>query len=274
MVSAAEFHYIADLVRTHAAIVLEAGKEYLVETRLEPLARKEGYPSLSHMIEALRALPINDGLHAAVIDALTTNETLFFRDFYPFEALRQIIIPDLITRRQSFRQLTFWSAACSSGQEPYSLAMLLREHFPQVKDWQITIAASDISEASLERAQQAVYSQFEVNRGLPAHYLTKYFTQHEGLWHLKDEIKNMVRFRKHNLQHPSPRTPLWDIILLRNVLIYMDVPAKRTILQGMHEHLTPGGYLFLGAAETTLHIDPLWKPISCGRTVAYQLAQG
>ena len=137
-ISASDFQYIAGLVRAHAAIVLEPGKEYLVETRLEPIARKEGYESLADMINVLRSMPPTEWLHAAVIDALTTNETLFFRDFHPFEAMRQTIIPRIIEQRQQSRQLTLWSAACSSGQEPYSFAMMIREAFPQLKDWIIT----------------------------------------------------------------------------------------------------------------------------------------
>ena len=269
-ISASDFQYIAGLVRAHAAIVLEPGKEYLVETRLEPIARKEGYESLADMIHVLRSMPPTEWLHAAVIDALTTNETLFFRDFHPFEAMRQTIIPRIIEQRQQSRQLTLWSAACSSGQEPYSFAMMIRESFPQLKDWIITIVGSDISTSSLARARQAAYSQFEVNRGLPAIYMAKYFTQKDGLWHLKDEIKRMVQFRNQNLLHPWPMTPAWDIILLRNVMIYFDIPAKQGILRRMRTTLAPGGYMMLGAAETTLNIDPSWKPIPYGHTVAYQ----
>jgi chemotaxis protein methyltransferase CheR len=268
--TAVDFDFICTLAYTQAAIVLERGKEYLVEARLTPLATREGYDSLGSLIAALRKDRTAGVLHAKAVDALTTNETYFFRDFHPFESLRRIILPALIERRAENRQLTVWCAACSTGQEPYTIAMLIREHFPQLASWQIEIIATDLSPTVLKQAEAGRYNQIEINRGLPAAYLIKYFTQQDTAWIIKPEIRQMVKFRPLNLVQPWPILPPCDLIFIRNVMIYFDVETKRGILKKLRPCLRPGGSLFLGSSETTLNLDPGWAPVTEGATVVYR----
>lgn len=267
-----DFEYVSELAHSEAALVIEPGKEYLVETRLGPLAQREGFASLAEFVQHLRGAVKINGSHHRAIDALTTNETLFFRDFHPFEALRHSILPAVLEQRAGSRRLTIWSAACSTGQEPYSLAMLLLEHFPQLAGWTVSILATDLSPTVLKRAAEGSYSQLEVNRGLPASYLVKYFTKQEDKWCLKDEVKKMVEFRPMNLIQPWPVMPPFDLVFIRNVMIYFDVETKQTILRKIRNCLLPHGYLFLGTAETTSNLDPEYQPVSFGRAVVYSLA--
>lgn len=269
--SKSDFDFVSQLARQQAAIVLEPGKEYLVEARLSPLARKEGFHSLQALISQMRSGERNGVLHHKAIDALTTNETSFFRDFHPFESLRQSILPSLLEKRASTRSLTIWSAACSSGQEPYSLAMLLQEHFPQLSNWSVSILATDLSPTVLAYAREGQYSQLEVNRGLPANYLVKYFSLREGKWSLRETIKKRVHFRLLNLVQGWPAMPAFDLVMLRNVLIYFNVETKQAILGNIRRQLAPHGHLFLGAAETTVGLDAEFQPVSYGKTVAYCL---
>jgi chemotaxis protein methyltransferase CheR len=268
--SKADFDYVAQLVRSEAAIVIEPGKEYLVVNRLSPLAEQEGYDSLADFIGKLRSASAINGLHHKSIDALTTNETSFFRDFHPFEALRKEILPKIIEQRAGLRQLTIWSAACSTGQEPYSLAMLLHEHFPQLAGWRITILATDLSPTVLRTASEGRYSQFEVNRGLPASYLIKWFTQQGDRWLIKPELKQSIEFKAMNLVQPWPILPPFDLVFIRNVMIYFDVDTKKTILKRIRNCLLPHGYLFLGTAETTVNLDDGYQPVTFGRAVVYE----
>jgi len=270
-ISKADFDYIVQLAQSQAAIVLEPGKEYLVENRLGPLAELEGFATLGKFIGKLRSETVINGLHHRSIDALTTNETSFFRDFHPFEALRKQILPQLIAQRAATRQLNIWCAACSTGQEPYSLAMLMHEHFPELKDWKVTILATDLSAKVLKVAVAGHYSQFEVNRGLPAAYLIKYFTKHADRWHLKPAIKKAIQFQALNLIQPWPMFPPLDLVFIRNVMIYFDVPTKKTILKRIRTCLLPHGYLFLGTAETTMNLDPEYRAVTVDRAVVYQL---
>jgi len=270
-ISKADFDYVAQMVRGHAAIVLEAGKEYLVENRLTPLAEQEGYESLGHLIARMRSEPNLNGLHHKCIDAMTTNETSFFRDFHPFEALRKEILPKLISQRAAARQLTIWSADCSTGQEPYTLAMILAEHFPQLVDWKVTIIATDLSPTVLKVAGLGHYSQFEVNRGLPASYLVKYFTKQGDRWLIKPELKKNIQFRPMNLVQPWPILPPFDLVFIRNVMIYFDVDTKKSILRRIRNCLLPHGYLLLGSAETTMNLDADYRPVAFTRTVVYEV---
>lgn len=270
-ISKTDFDYISQLARNEAAIILEYGKEYLVETRLGRLAQTEGYASLAEFILALRTAPKVNGAHHKAIDALTTNETLFFRDFHPFEALRRTVLPPILEARANVKRLTIWSAACSTGQEPYSLALLLREHFPQLADWNVTILATDLSPTVLKQAEAGSYSQFEVNRGLPATYLVKYFIKEGDRWRLKDDVKKMVEFRPMNLIQPWPVMPAMDLVFIRNVMIYFDIETKKAILKKIRNCLLPHGYLFLGTAETTTNIDPAFEPVPHGKTVLYRI---
>ncbi|MCB1764783.1 MAG: protein-glutamate O-methyltransferase CheR [Candidatus Competibacteraceae bacterium] len=268
---ASDFNYIRELVRRHSAIVLEADKDYLIETRLTPLARQTGFASLEALIAALRANSATSTLRNQVVEAITTHETSFFRDFHPFEALKTTVLPELLAKRSS-SNVTIWCAACSSGQEPFSIAMLVREHFPILRN-RVRIIATDLSGAILARAKEGLYSQIEVNRGLPAMLLTKYF-QRQGLqWRIRPEIRQMVEFRQNNLAESWPPIPPLDIVFMRNVLIYFDLGTKKAILARIRGVLKSSGYLFLGSSETTLNLDAAFEPISMGKSVCYKLRQ-
>lgn len=273
-ISRSDFDYIAHLTRSQAAIVLEPGKEYLVENRLAPIAEQEGFASLEKYIGHLRAETTINGIHHKAIDALTTNETSFFRDFRQFETLRKHILPRIIEKRAAVRKLTIWSAACSTGQEPYTLAMLIHEHFPQLADWKVTIHATDLSPTVLKTANEGHYSQFEINRGLPAPYLIKYFIKHGDRWHIKDELKKIVQFYPLNLVQSWPALPAFDLVFIRNVMIYFDVDTKKMILQRIKNCLLPHGYLLLGSAETTINLDSGYQPVTFDRSVVYEVVNG
>ena len=267
---AGDFDYVRGLLRKLSGLVLEAGKEYLVETRLTPVAKQAGYDSLPDLITQLRSRALNN-LHMKVVEALTINETQFFRDIHPFRALRTTILPELINRRLAVRQLNLWCAAASTGQEPYSVAMLLAESFPDLANWNVRYIASDISDEVLEQAQQGYYSQLEVNRGLPAPLLVKYFGRQGTKWQIAEQIRRRVEFRNINLIQAWPSLPPMDIILMRNILIYFDVETKKAILGKVRQLLRPDGYLFLGSAETTLNLDTTFKKVQFDKTVCYQL---
>ena len=267
--AAPDFDFIRDLVHRRSAIVLEDGKEYLAETRLEPLVRNEGLSSVADLVDHLRC-PSSGPLQEQVVDALTTNETSWFRDVHPFEALRTDVIPELLARNERTRTLRVWCGASSSGQEPYSLALLLREHFPQLSSWTVEITATDISPTMVERARAGRYSGIEVNRGLSARHLVQWFTQDGVTWVLDPSVRSMVCFSTLNLAAPWPAMAPVDLVLLRNVLIYFDVPTKRTILAKVHDLLRPGGLLLLGGSETTLNLDDRLARIVRGRTTWYR----
>jgi chemotaxis protein methyltransferase CheR len=253
-----DFDYIRNYVREQSAIVLEPGKEYLVESRMLTLAAKERLGSVDELIGKLRADPLN-GLHRKVVDAMTTNETSFFRDIHPFEALRQVIIPELIARRAAERQITFWCGAASTGQEPYSVLMILAEHFPEVLRWNLTFIATDLSREVLAKARAGRFTQLEVNRGLPAKLLVKYFTRQGHDWEFSADLRKRVDFRELNLVKDWPPFPPVDIVFLRNVLIYFDVETKKAILGKIRRLMRPGGTLLLGGAESTLNIDDAYE---------------
>jgi chemotaxis protein methyltransferase CheR len=267
----AEFDFLRGLVRERSAIVLEPGKEYLVDSRMIPLLREGGFASAIELCAALRAAPRGE-LERRVVEAMTTNETSFFRDVHPFDALRTRLLPDLIAARAAERKLRFWSNACSSGQEAYSLTMLLAEHFPQLQDWDVSILATDISRDMVQRTSEGVYGQLEVNRGLPAAMLIKYFQRSGTHWQVKPDLRRRVQTREMNLVTTWPPLPRFDVIMLRNVLIYFDLETKRNILRRARQALRPDGCLFLGSAETTVMVDDSWARVSCGASVAYRPA--
>lgn len=269
--TAPDFDFIRSFVYNRAAIVLEQGKEYLVESRLGPLAQREGYSSLQQLIAAMRSDRNLVALQTKAVDALTTNETYFFRDQHPFDALQKHVLPNLIAQRARDRQLRIWSAACSTGQEPYTLAMIIREHFPELSSWKIEIIATDLSTAVLERAKSAIYSQLEVSRGLPAAYLTKYFKPQGDTWHLQPEIKAMVEFRSLNLVGSWGMMPPLDLVFLRNVMIYFDTETKKAILKKLRSCMLPHGALILGSAETTMNLDSVWTASQYGYATAYTM---
>lgn len=265
------FSYICDLVRTRSAIVLEAGKEYLVESRLLPFARTAGFDSIDSLATELARTTFG-AMHRNVIEAMTTNETSFYRDIHPFDALRETVIPEILARKASERTLNFWCAASSTGQEPYSVVMLLKEHFPVLRDWKVNFLATDLSTAMLARARNGRFSQLEVNRGLPAPLLLKYFTKVGLDWQVKDELRGMIEFHELNLIERWPAMPKADIVFMRNVLIYFDVETKRKILANVRGVMDPLGYLMLGSAETTMAIDDSFERTPVGRGVTYRIA--
>jgi chemotaxis protein methyltransferase CheR len=272
--SLSDFDYVRQRVRQHSAIVLDEDKLYLAEARLSVLARKEGHASVQSLVQELRSVSVPaSGLCDRVMDAMATHETSFFRDLHPFEALRKQVLPELIQRRAAQRAFNIWCGACSNGQEPYSVAMLLRDSFPDLADWNVRIIASDMSAEVLERAREGVFSQLEVNRGLPARLLVKYFDQQDKVWRLKDSIRRMVEFRQINLAEAWPPLPALDIVLLRNVLIYFHIDTKRRLLANVRQLLRPDGVVFLGGAETTLNIDDAFKRCQLGRAVWYCLVR-
>jgi chemotaxis protein methyltransferase CheR len=265
-----DFHVVRDLLLERSAVVLEAGKEYLVEARLAPIVRERNLNSIGELIAQLRSEPGN-GLHRQIVEAMVTTESSFFRDDHPFEALRNVVVPDLINRRRGERRLHIWCAASSTGQEPFSVAILLREHFPELAGWQISLLASDLSRQVLEQARAGRFRQIEVNRGLPAALLAKYFEQHGTDWQLKPAIRGMVDFQEINLAQAWPALPRMDLVLVRNVMIYFDVETKKTILGRLARLLRPDGYLLLGGAETTLNLDDSYRRVEPLKGGFYQL---
>ncbi|MGH8021510.1 MAG: CheR family methyltransferase [Opitutaceae bacterium] len=268
-IAASDFTFIRDLVFRASAIVVGPGKEYLVETRLAPLAKVEGFASIDELIRRMRTNP-SPALEQKVVDMMTTNESSFFRDLHPFDALRKVMIPALIERAGPRRALNIWCAACSSGQEPFSIAMMLKDEFPALANWQINITATDISTTMLTRAKSGLFNQIEVNRGLPAHMLVKHFTKTDGLWRIRDDIQKMVTFREMNLILPWTGLPKCDLVFCRNVLIYFDAATKADILKRIRTVLKPEGCLFLGGAESTLGLDDAYKRQTIDRAVFYQ----
>jgi chemotaxis protein methyltransferase CheR len=270
---AEDFAYLCRLMHERAAIVLEPGKEYLALSRLDPIARHAGVGSVAELVGVLRGEDAASQLHEEVVDALTTNETTFFRDFNPFESLRTHVLPELVERRRRSRSAAIWSAGCSSGQEPYSIAMAIREDFPELLTWQLRILGTDISPSVLDRARRGRYGQLEVNRGLPAHLLVRHFTRVGMEWEIEEPIRRMVRFERHNLVHEWPAMPPFDLVLMRNVMIYFDVDTKRDVLAKMHRQLAPQGYLLLGASETTYNLSEDFDRELDGRTAWYRPTQ-
>ncbi|WP_392534444.1 CheR family methyltransferase [Nostoc sp. C117] len=269
-VSTNDFEYLRQLVRDHSAVVLSAEKSYLAELHLQPIAESAGFALIAELVKYLRTQPFNN-LHVQTIEALVTNETSFFRDHYPFEALRQYILPELIKKRAVERSLNIWCAACSNGQEPYSIAMLIREHFPLLTNWSIRLIASDFSTKVLTRAEKGHYNQLEISRGLSKNLRDKYFHRLDSDWQIKDEIRQMTEFRQINLMQSWSCLPEIDVIFLRNVLIYYDLATKKALLRKVKQQLRTDGYLFLGSAETTINLDGSFKQVSFNKGICYQL---
>ncbi|GAA0903274.1 protein-glutamate O-methyltransferase CheR [Virgisporangium ochraceum] len=266
--SASEFAYVSQLVRREAAIVLEPGKEYLVEARLTPVARQCGAATVSEFV--MRAQQkLDPETQRRIIDALTTNETSFFRDGEPFAAMTNLVLPELISNRSATRQVRIWSAACSSGQEAYTLAMQMEDNLPG--GWTYEIVGTDISTEVLAKAEAGKFSQLEVNRGLPATSLVKHFERVGAHWQVSQKIRRNVSFKRLNLASSFPPMPHFDVIFIRNVLIYFDVATKRAVLNRVRALLKPDGWLFLGSAETTIGIDEQFDRVVTGRTSAYRL---
>ncbi len=265
-ITAESFAFVADLVRRRSGIVLDVGKEYLVEGRLLPLARAAQLADVDAYLRAVRAMPRPEHLES-VVDALTTNETSWFRDAQPFQALVEHVVPELMARRTVDPTLRVWSAACSTGQEPYSIAMALADVLPAGR---LRVLATDLSADVLERARRARYNQLEVNRGLPAAMLVRHFTRVGAEWEVAPTLRAQVTFQRHNLLEAVPAGGPFDVVFLRNVLIYFDLATKQDVLRRVQRALRPGGYLLLGAAETTMGIDESWERVPVGRGAVYR----
>ncbi len=268
-----DLDYVRDLVRTRSAIVLEPEKAYLVESRLVPLAKSEGLASMTELVAKLRGVPYG-ALHKKVVEAMTTNETSFFRDLVPFQVLREQILPEIIARKGTSKRLNMWCGASSSGQEPYSVMFTIFEHFPELKDWVIQYIATDISEEMLAKCREGKYSQLEVNRGLPAPLLTKYFVKKGMGWQVQEDIRRRIDFKPMNLAGPWLTFPPMDLVFIRNVMIYFDMDVKKQILGNIRKILDPNGYLFLGGSETTLNLDNEYERVAVSGTSCYRVKKG
>ena len=269
-----DYAYLRQLVYQQSQNVLDPSRDYLFETRLARILRNHGLSHMEELIQLLR-LKHNPVLERQVAEAMTINETSFFRDSRPFELLRTQLLPPIVERRRLVRTLRFWSAACSTGQEAYSIAMMLIEHFPQLtaSGWNIKIEGTDISSEVVQRCQAGSYHRIEMNRGLPARNIVRFFDHHGEDWTVKAELRNLTNFRQANLcgdQLPfPPGTPRFDVIFLRNVMLYFSQETRKKLLANVHRLLAPDGLLFLGSSEQPA--DPaLWTATLAGGTCYYQ----
>lgn len=253
-----DFVFYKKFLYEQSGLSITEEKTYLLESRLMPVARNNGFSDLETMTKVLR-VQSDPKLGKQVVDSMTTNETLFFRDDRPFKQFREVVLPNIIKGRENSKTLRIWSAASSTGQEPYSLAMTICESFPQYQDWKIEILGTDLSDTALARAKKGEFSQFEIQRGLPIQMVMKYFKQEGSVWKIHDKIRNMVKFENFNLLDKMDNFPVFDIIFCRNVLIYFDEPTKKKIIQNMMKKLSPDGFLFLGASETILGLCSEFK---------------
>jgi len=261
-----DFDVYKDLLMEKSGLMLTPDKSYLLDSRLTPIARKFGFANLETLTAALRGVPKPE-LVTAIVEAMTTNETSFFRDSKPFDQFRDVLLPYMLKAREKTKQIRIWCAACSSGQEPYSLAMLLKEQAPKLSGWKIEIVGTDISHEILEAARRGEYSQFEVQRGLPIQFLMKYFEQKGDRWHIKNDIKSMVQYRFFNLLEPMALLGRFDIIYCRNVLIYFDKDTKAKVLNNISGLMPDDGFLLLGGAETVLGISDKFKTLDNARGI-------
>lgn len=265
-----DVEWVRSLLHRRAGVFLTPDKSYLIDSRLNALAMSMGESSSAKLLQRMREKTTPD-MERLVVEAMVTHETTFFRDIHPFQALKDHLLPDFIRKRADQKSLNIWCAACSTGQEPYSVAMLLQEHFPFLLDWKVTLLATDVSLAALERAKQGVFSQLEVNRGLPAAYLTKYFDQISSeRWQVREKVRKWVVFQPVNLMAPWPLLPAMDVVFLRNVLIYFDLETRQTLLARIRRQLEKDGVLFLGGAETTCQIDDAFAIDNRGPSVFFR----
>ena len=252
-----DYDYLRRLLKDRSGLVLSPDKQYLVESRLAPIARKAGLANLSELVGRLRR--VDERLTVEVVEAMTTNESFFFRDKIPFDHFRDTIMPALLTARAASKRIRIWCSAASTGQEPYSLAMMLKEMKDKVAGWRIEIVGTDLSVEVLEKAKAGIYSQFEVQRGLPIQMLVKYFSQVGDTWQLAPDIRAMVQYRPLNLLGDFAALGTFDVVFCRNVLIYFDQGLKIDVLNRVARTLEPDGYLVLGAAETVVGLTDAFK---------------
>jgi chemotaxis protein methyltransferase CheR len=255
-----DYDFLRKRLKERSGLVLSADKQYLVESRLLPVARKAGLASLGALVAAL-ATGHDEALMTAVVEAMTTNESFFFRDKIPFDHFRATVMPALIAARKNTRAIRIWCAAASTGQEPYSLAMCLKQMEREIAGWRIEIIATDLSNEVLDKARAGLYSQFEVQRGLPIQLLIKYFTQIGELWQIAPELRAMVKYRQLNLLGDFSQLGRFDLIFCRNVLIYFDQQTKIDVLNRLARATTSDGYLILGAAETVVGLTDSFKTV-------------
>ena len=254
-----EFEFIAKLLKERSGLVITPDKGYLLESRLMPVARGRGLGSLSEVVAKLRGH--DESLARDVTEAMTTNESFFFRDDKPFSQFRELVLPKMMAARAAKRSIRIWSAACSSGQEAYSLAMILREEQAKLNGWHIEIVGTDISVEMLEKAKAGLYSQFEVQRGLPITLLVKYFKKKDESWQIDPGLRSMVQFKEWNLLRDLKPLGQFDVVFCRNVLIYFDQPTKAAVLEAISKQMPADGMLYLGGAETVLGISERFKPV-------------
>ncbi|ABD89335.1 CheR family methyltransferase [Rhodopseudomonas palustris] len=252
-----DYEYLQKLLKERSGLMLSADKRYLLESRLLPLARKIGVAGISELVQKMKSGP--DSLIHDVVEAMTTNETFFFRDKTPFDHFKDSVIPDLIKARAGRKSLRIWCAAASTGQEPYSLAMILKDMSAELAGWRIEIIATDLSPEVLEKSRSGLYTQFEVQRGLPIQMLVKHFKQVGAMWQLNADTRAMVQYRQFNLLQDFAGLGKFDVIFCRNVLIYFDQPTKSDIFNRLMKANEPDGYLFLGAAETVVGLTDSYR---------------
>jgi chemotaxis protein methyltransferase CheR len=270
--STSDIDYLRDLVAEQSGNVVSHRQAYLLENRLSAIASKEGMSDASQLVSEVKRTRDRQ-LQTKIAEAITVNETSFFRDIHPFNALKQQIIPDLIKARSATRSLNVWCAACSSGQEPYSIAMTLLDEFQELKNWKVRVLATDISEEMLAKGRAGEFSQLEVNRGLPARKLIQHFDRTGTSWTAKKELRSLIEFRRMNLSEILPSIGEFDIIFIRNVLIYFDQPTKEKILHRASKLLKRDGYLFLGSSETTIGITIPFERNQIDDTICYRFEQ-
>ncbi|MGQ0685150.1 CheR family methyltransferase [Bradyrhizobium sp.] len=255
-----DYEYLRKLLKDQSGLDLSADKQYLIESRLAPLARKAGLAGIAELVQRMKTG--STSLVAQVVEAMTTNETFFFRDKVPFDHFRQSIMPEILKARVARRSIRIWCAAGSTGQEPYSLAMCLKEMDSQLAGWRVEVIATDLSQEVLEKSKAGLYSQFEVQRGLPIQLLVKYFKQTGEFWQINPELRAMVQHRRLNLLHDFSGLGTFDVIFCRNVLIYFDQDTKINIFNRLCKAMEPDGFLVLGAAETVVGLTDAFKPCS------------
>lgn len=260
-----DFDYIARTLKERSGLVLSKDKTYLLESRLMPVARKHGLPGLPELVQRMRGG--NQALVADVTEAMTTNESFFFRDGKPFDLFRTVVLPHMLKTRAARKSFRIWCAAASSGQEPYSLAMILKEEQAKLQGWRVDLVATDISREMLEKAKAGLYSQFEVQRGLPVQMLVKYFKKRDETWQIDSSLRAMVQFREHNLLHDLKSLGQFDVVFCRNVLIYFDQETKGRVLENISRQMPDDGFLFLGGAETVLGISDRFRPVQGQRGI-------